>query len=148
MASGTTGGHFASPVFQSVMSVIHTDMNIPTIPGLQPHPVQVAEQQRLAALRPEGASGAPEAQRTTSSLMTDQTRDALRKVAQAMRKAGGIAEPPPAAAPTSTGSNPASPGPKPPPGRRADGAAAPNETRRTVGVAQPQLEGTSPRAVP
>ena len=37
------------------MSVVHTDMNIPTIPGLQPHPVQVAEQQRIAALRPEGA---------------------------------------------------------------------------------------------
>jgi penicillin-binding protein 1A len=88
MAGGTTGGHFAAPVFHSFMSVVHTDMNIPTIPGLQPHPVQVAEQQRIAALRSEsGLPGADPAQRTTSSLMSDQTREALKRVAQALRKA-------------------------------------------------------------
>ncbi len=91
------------------MSVAHTDMNIPTIPGLQPHPVQIAEQQRIAAMHPEGTAGAPEAQRTTSSLMSDQAREALRKVAQALRKAGGIAEPPPTTSPTNTGTNPPKP---------------------------------------
>jgi penicillin-binding protein 1A len=147
MSSGTTGGHYASPVFQQVMSVIHTDMNIPTIPGLQPHPVQVAEQQRIAALRPDGV-GAPEAQRTSSSLMSDNTRDALRKTAQALRKAGGIAEPAPTA-PSSTGSNPAAPAPTAPPGRRADSIAPTNEPRRTtLGIAQPPLDGTLDRAVP
>ncbi len=65
MSGGTTGGVFASPVWHSFMSVVHTDMNIPTIPGLEPHPVQVAEQQRIAAMRPEGAPDTPEAQRTT-----------------------------------------------------------------------------------
>lgn len=145
MASGTTGGHFAAPVFGSVMSVIHTDMNIPTIPGLEPHPVQVAEQQRIAALRPEGEA-APTAQRNSSSLMSDKTRDALRKVAQALRKAGGIAEP---TTPSSTGSTPEGPQPNAPPGRRADSVAPQNEPRRTtLGVAQPPLDGTSPRAVP
>ncbi len=145
MASGTTGGHFAAPVFGSVMSVIHTDMNIPTIPGLEPHPVQVAEQQRIAALRPEGEA-APTAQSKSSSLMSDKTRDALRKVAQALRKAGGIAEP---TTPSSTGSTPDGPQPNAPPGRRADSVAPQNEPRRTtLGVAQPPLDGTSPRAVP
>jgi penicillin-binding protein 1A len=110
-------------------------MNIPTIPGLQPHPVQVAEQQRIAALRPEGApAGSPDAQRTTSSLMSDNTREALRKTAQALRKAGGIADPPPAA-PSSTGSNPSGPAPRTPPGRRADSV-------------QPPSDGTPRRAVP
>jgi penicillin-binding protein 1A len=150
MASGTTGGHFAAPVFHSFMSVVQTDMNIPTIPGLEPHPVQVAEQQRIAAMHPEGTSGAPEAQRTTSSLMSDQTRDALRKVAQALRKAGGIAEPPPPTSPTNTGTNPPKPSPTAPPNRRADGTT-PNMTdprRTTLGVAQPPQDGTPPRAVP
>jgi penicillin-binding protein 1A len=134
MSGGTTGGVFASPVWHSFMSVVHTDMNIPTIPGLQPHPVQVAEQQRLAASRPEGAA-AEAAQTKTSSLMSDQTRDALRKVAQALRKAGGIAEPPPPATPSSTGSNPPHPAPVLPPNKRAD-------------ALQPPLDGTPPRAVP
>jgi penicillin-binding protein 1A len=150
MASGTTGGHFAAPVFHSFMSVVQTDMNIPTIPGLEPHPVQVAEQQRIAAMHPEGTPGAPEAQRTTSSLMSDQTRDALRKVAQALRKAGGIAEPPPPTSPTNTGTNPPKPSPTTPPNRRADGTT-PNMTdprRATLGVAQPPQDGTPPRAVP
>jgi penicillin-binding protein 1A len=147
MSGGTTGGVFASPVWHSFMSVVHTDMNIPTIPGLQPHPVQVAEQQRVAALRPDGA-GAPEAQRTTSSLMSDQTRDALRKAAQALRKAGGIAEPQPTT-PSSTGSNPTAPAPSTPPGRRADSIAPPTEPRRaTLGVASPPLDGSPERAIP
>ncbi len=151
MSGGTTGGVFAAPVWHSVMSVVHTDMNIPTIPGLEPHPVQVAEQQRIAAMRPEGgAPGAAEAQRTTSSLMSDQTREALRKAAQALRKAAGIAEPPPSTSPNSTGSNPSAPKPIVPPNRRADGTI-PGSTeprRATLGVAQPPLDGTSPRAVP
>ena len=150
MSGGTTGGVFASPVWHSVMSVVHTDMNIPTIPGLEPHPVQVAEQQRIAAMRPEGAPDTPEAQRTTSSLMSDQAREALRKVAQALRKAGGIAEPPPVKPPTSTGTNPAKPAPPAPPSKRADGTSPglTDQRRTTLGVAQPPLEGTTPRAVP
>jgi penicillin-binding protein 1A len=145
MSSGTTGGHFAAPVFHSFMSVIHTDMNIPTIPGLQPHPVQVAEQQRIAALRQEGAlPNTDPAQKTSSSLMSDQAREALKKVAQAFRKAGGIAEPPPPA-PAPAGA-PAAPGA---PQKRAQ-VTDPNviEPRKTtIGTAQPAPDGT-PRAVP
>ncbi|HET6320927.1 MAG TPA: PBP1A family penicillin-binding protein [Hyphomicrobium sp.] len=135
MASGTTGGHFAAPVFQSFMSVIHTDMNIPTIPGLQPHPVQVAEQQRIAALRPEGSSTAAEPQRTRSSLMSDKTRDTLRNVAQAFRKAGGIEQPEATTpAPGSTGSTSPPPATPPPdaPGRRANLGTTNEGTPRAV----------------
>jgi penicillin-binding protein 1A len=148
MSGGTTGGVFAAPVWHSFMSVVHTDMNIPTIPGLEPHPVQVAEQQRIAAIRPAGAPDTSEAQRTTSSLMSEQAREALRKVAQALRKAGGIAEPepPPPKAPTSTGTNPAKPAPAAPSNKRADGTA--DQRRATLGEAQPPLEGTTPRALP
>ena len=151
MSGGTTGGVFASPVWHSFMSVVHTDMNIPTIPGLQPHPVQVAEQQRIAAIHPEGAAADPaQAQKTSSSLMSDQTREALRKTAQALRKAGGIADPPPPTAPTNTGTNPTKPRPPTPPSKKADGTLpGTNDQRRTtLGATQPPLDGTPPRAVP
>ncbi len=82
--------------------------------------------------------------------MSDQAREALRKVAQALRKAGGIAEPPPAKAPTSTGTNPAKPAPPAPPSKRADGTSPgiTDQRRTTLGVAQPPLDGTTPRALP
>ena len=48
MRAGVTGGHQAAPVWHDLMTVAHTDMNIPTIPGLAPHPRQIEEQQRLA----------------------------------------------------------------------------------------------------
>ena len=34
MRAGVTGGHQAAPVWHDLMTVAHTDMNIPTIPGL------------------------------------------------------------------------------------------------------------------
>ena len=34
MRTGVTGGHQAAPVWHDLMTVAHTDMNIPTIPGL------------------------------------------------------------------------------------------------------------------
>ncbi len=130
--SGTTGGGFAAPIWHSFMSVVHTDMNIPTIPGLQPHPVQVAEQQRIAALRAQGAlaeTPGDTGQRSTS-LMSDKTRDALKRLAQALRKAAGLSEP--AATPSDDGNtgDPGAPGRSPfaPPDRRAQ--VPQNETSR------------------
>jgi len=140
--SGTTGGQFAAPIWHSFMSVVHTDMNIPTIPGLQPHPVQVAEQQRVAALRPEGSPAAApgETPQRASSLMSEQMRDALKRLAQDMRKAAGLAEP--AAEPAGEET--------PLPGKRAEGEtpriALPQN--RTFGAAQPNVDETSRRALP
>ncbi len=100
MSGGNTGGHMAAPLWQKFMSVAHTNMNIPTIPGLEPHPAQIAEQQRLAYAEPEapdpsaGSGGA----RKNLSLMPDPTREALKRLSAAMRKAAGLPppdEPPP-----------------------------------------------------
>ncbi len=41
----------AAPLWHSFMSVAHRDMNIATLPGLEPHPVQLAEMQRIAELK-------------------------------------------------------------------------------------------------
>jgi penicillin-binding protein 1A len=95
MRAGVTGGHQAAPIWHDLMTVAHTDMNIPTIPGLQPHPRQIEEQQRVAALKaaqvaaglepatPKADSGKPE------SIMPDKTRAALKTLVSALRKASG-----------------------------------------------------------
>ena len=120
------------------MSVVHTDMNIPTIPGLEPHPVQVAEQQRIAAMKAESGATAQEATdapKTSSSLMSDGTRDALKGVAQALRKAAGVSEP---------ATTPLPGEPVPPPGKAP---AVPPE-RRAQTTTPSAVDGTSRRAVP
>ncbi|MGL4397676.1 MAG: PBP1A family penicillin-binding protein [Hyphomicrobium sp.] len=96
---GVTGGQFAAPIWHAFMTVAHTDMNIPNIPGLDPHPAQIAEQQRIADVRAaESAAGygdgiAADGTRTKDGQMSDGTREALKKLTAALRKAGGIAEP-------------------------------------------------------
>ncbi len=131
--SPTTGGHLAAPIFHNFMAVAHTDMNIPPIPGIEDHPVQVAERARLEELkRAEIAAGnisaATNADGTArpANAMPDQTRDALKKLSLAMRKAGGLGEP---AAPPGTPDKPtpALPGAQPPakPAPQRQGALEP-----------------------
>ena len=95
MRAGVTGGHQAAPVWHDLMTVAHADMNIPTIPGLPPHPRQVEEQQRLAEVRAQQvAAGLTPAQTDASkppSVMPSKTRDALKMLVSALRKANGEA---------------------------------------------------------
>ena len=131
-----TGGHIAAPIWHNFMSVAHTDMNIAKIPGLDIHPAQIAEQARIADLkRAEAAAGitAPQAVATNADgsakpvgIMPDQTRDTLKKLASAMRKAGGLGDaPPPAAAPASAPGQKPTGAPSGAPSRPAPPAAAP-----------------------
>jgi len=147
MAHGNTGGQLAAPLWQSFMSVAHRDMNIPTLPGLTPHPVQVAEMQRIAELKrtnPAAAAAELGAAKDTSRAMSAQARDALKKTTAALRKAAGIAEPPPAAAPGATSpirsdGQPADP-PKPAqrPDTRADAEAGLGRSASAGATLEPQ----------
>jgi penicillin-binding protein 1A len=134
MANGNTGGHLAAPIWHDFMAVAHKDMNIPTIPGLDPHPVQVAEQQRIAQLRitdPALAAqltGEAEAQAKASRRLPDEARNALRQVAIDLRKAAGLTAKP-------TGDTPPAPASPPPPANKPDRAALPNSAPgRTAGT--------------
>lgn len=122
-----TGGSLPAAAWHSFMSVAHTSPNIPTIPGLVPHPAQVAEQQRLAELRrtdPRAARALEAGQqaRASGSLMSEQTKDVLRKLATALRKASG------SDTPAADDPGPMGP-PAPPPERRADAVLGPPEPR-------------------
>jgi penicillin-binding protein 1A len=104
------------------MSVAHNNRPIPQIMGLPMHPNQVAEQQRLAELKrtDPGLAQAQIAQATQkkTSIMPDQTRDALKRLAETMRRANGV-EATPANAPGSADA------PGAPKGRAPDHKARP-----------------------
>jgi penicillin-binding protein 1A len=91
--NGVTGGTLPTTAWHAFMSVAHTSKNIPTIPGLTPHPALIAEQQRLAELKrtDPGLAQAQIVQATQkrSTVMPDQTREALQKLAETMRRAAG-----------------------------------------------------------
>jgi penicillin-binding protein 1A len=147
MSGGNTGGQLAAPIWHDFMVVAHKDMNIPTIPGLAPHPVQIAEQQRIANLRltdpAEAAEIAAAAQPTsTSSLMPEATREALRRTSAALRKAAGLPEPeaPPAAAPAPDAGTPKPAKPDAPRDNRAGAPPTSPEGRRSALV--PALPGS------
>ncbi|WP_439542630.1 transglycosylase domain-containing protein [Hyphomicrobium sp.] len=123
MAGGNTGGHLAAPLWHSFMSVAHRDMNIPNIPGLEPHPVQAAEAQRIAEFKRANPTAAADADgsKTVSPTMTAQARDALKRITTALRKAAGVAEPTTTPQPTPIDGRPAAPGVTPR-GNRAERA--------------------------
>ncbi|MGE0626325.1 MAG: transglycosylase domain-containing protein [Hyphomicrobiaceae bacterium] len=83
MTNGATGGGVAAPVWHALMVAAGTE-HIPTLPGLPPHPYQVAEAQRLAS---EGKRLQSDDERRQQSIMPAATKAALKKLAEAMRKA-------------------------------------------------------------
>jgi penicillin-binding protein 1A len=91
--NGVTGGTLPTTAWHAFMSVAHTSKNIATIPGLTQHPALIAEQQRLAELKrtDPGMAQAQIVQATQkrSTVMPDQTREALQKLAETMRRAAG-----------------------------------------------------------
>ena len=90
---GMTGGSVPAAIWQAYMSVAHKTMDIPTIPGLAPHPVQVGERQRLAALRAQNPNfGITEQSAAAANkLISDRTKRALQRLNRALKIAAGIA---------------------------------------------------------
>ena len=99
VAHGVTGGGLPSQTWHAFMTAVSTNPNIPTIPGLSPHPRQVQEAQRLSELkRTEPALAAAQSQAVTrkGSVLPDATRETLRKLADTLRRVGGLPAPGPA----------------------------------------------------
>jgi penicillin-binding protein 1A len=128
-----TGGSLPAQIWNSFMSVAHTNMNIPPIPGLPPHPTQVAELQRLAELKradpslAQAQTAAAETARKSPSLIADPTREALKRIGVSLRKAAGLAVDPGAAG------EPARPAPQ-----------RPSEPPAQKGAADRKAEGPPP----
>jgi penicillin-binding protein 1A len=100
MRAGVTGGHQAAPIWHDLMTVAHTDMNIPDIPGIPTHPRQIEERQRLAALKAAQVAAGLEPATSKSAdakgggIMPDKTRAVLKTLVSALRKAEGAPQEP------------------------------------------------------
>ena len=56
-----TGGSFPAQTWKAYMVAAHDTDNIPEIPGIECHPVQIAERARIAAAVAQNANANPEA---------------------------------------------------------------------------------------
>ena len=120
-----TGGSLPAEIWHTFMSIAHTDMNIPNIPGLPQHPRQAEEQQRLAELqRVDPGLAAARAPAVRDQRMPQTTRDALKRLSQAMRKASG--NDPPASGGAA--------------GKKADATIVPSATTAVAGERASQLK--------
>ena len=159
--SENTGGHIAAPIWHNFMAVAHSDMNIANIPGLQFHPTQIAEQARVAEIKKAEAAAAAtmsftqqtptEGTPRSTSIMSDRTRDSLKKLAVALRKAGGLGDaPPPAAPPGSLNSKPATPSAAPasPPAGAVQPPPEQKSDRRTNLQGEPGVTSPPPPSAP
>ena len=82
-----TGGNLPAMTWKEYMVFAHATRNIPQIPGLPLHPAQVAEQQRLAALkRADPSLGSGEAR---GPKMPEATRELLETLQGLLKQATG-----------------------------------------------------------
>src|SRR5262249_37684982 len=89
---GITGGSLPAQAWHDYMTVAHKNYpDIPGIPGVSADVNRLAHQERPSELKrtEQGITPSQNAQSTqrSSSLMTDKTRDVLRRIAEGMRRA-------------------------------------------------------------
>ena len=86
-----TGGSFPAQAWHDFMAAAHHTDNIPTIPGLAPHPVQVAEHERLAKLQKAAAANSdvigPVAPPESVEHMSMATRRVLERIGELLKNA-------------------------------------------------------------
>jgi penicillin-binding protein 1A len=91
--SRVTGGSFPAQTWHEFMVQARDTDNIPPIPGIPPHPVQVAEQERLARLQTaataetEGEPVIPVPTPESVKDMTSATRQILERIGDMLRQA-------------------------------------------------------------
>lgn len=87
--SRITGGSFPAEIWQKYMVAAHDTDNIPQIPGLELHPIQVAEQERLRAAMAQNASEETPVPAPVESVkdMSTATRQVLAKIGTLLKDA-------------------------------------------------------------
>jgi penicillin-binding protein 1A len=89
---GLTGGSVPAQIWKSYMAVAHKSLDFPTLLGLDDHPAQIAERQRLAALRRDNpALNQPGEENQSGKLISTATLRVLEGLAGSLRSASGAA---------------------------------------------------------
>jgi penicillin-binding protein 1A len=87
--SRITGGSSPAEIWQKYMVASHDTDNIPQIPGLELHPVQVAEQERLRAVMAANATAETPTPQPVENVkdMSPATRQVLEKLSTLLKDA-------------------------------------------------------------
>lgn len=85
-----TGGNLPAQTWKEFMVFAHATRNIPQIPGLPVHPAQVAELERIAALKKQDPTLGTVA--STIREMSDETRDVISAIGTHLKKAAALDE--------------------------------------------------------
>jgi penicillin-binding protein 1A len=88
-----TGGSFPAQTWHNFMVLAHDTDNIPQIPGIALHPVQVAEQERLAKLQTASAADTEAIAPPTAESVKDMsstTRQVLEKLGTLLKEAPAL----------------------------------------------------------
>ena len=91
--SRVTGGSFPAQTWHNFMLLAHDTDNIPQIPGIELHPVQVAEQERLAKLQTAAAADTEAIAPPTPESVKDMsimTRQVLEKLGTMLKEAPAL----------------------------------------------------------
>ncbi len=127
-----TGGSFPAQAWHDFMVMAHDTDNIPQIPGIALHPVQVAEQERIAAAQ-RAAEDATAGSVPTAAPTPESVKDMSQGTRQVLEKIGGLLKEARPLDPSQTrrpdrAEAPAAPGGKPQPSlasATSDGGARP-----------------------
>ncbi len=119
-----TGGSLPAQTWKEFMTYAHATHNIPQIPGLPLHPNQVAEMERLAALKREDPT-LESGPTTAVRKMPPETRKVLETLGSQFRNATSLSDSPPAEPALSPSPTPAPAAPQ----RRAESQEQPSRLR-------------------
>ena len=84
-----TGGSFPAETWKTYMEAAHDTDSIPVVPGVEPHPRQVAEQQRIAAIMSQNSNADLPVPPPVESVkdMSTATRQVLQEIGELLKKA-------------------------------------------------------------
>jgi penicillin-binding protein 1A len=87
-----TGGSFPAQTWKTYMTAAYATDNIPTIPGVEPHPRQRAEQQRIAAVMSENTTAELPVPPPPENVkdMSSSTRKVLQRLGNLLKKAPAL----------------------------------------------------------
>ena len=132
--SRVTGGSFPAQTWHTFLVIAHDTDNIPPIPGIAPHPVQVAEQERLAQIQKAAATNT-DTETIIAAPTAESVKDMSSMTRQVLENLGTILKQAPALEPSDTS-----------PQNRAEAPTA--QPAQTASDSQPSVASAAPGVSP
>jgi penicillin-binding protein 1A len=141
-----TGGSFPAQTWHNFLVLAHDTDNIPPIPGIAPHPVQVAEQERLAQIQKAAATNT-DTEAIIAAPTAESVKDMSSMTRQVLENLGTILKQAPALEPSDTRPQNRAEAPASQPAQGASDTQ-PNVASAAPGASPPKAPAGQETAVP